>query len=309
VNETPLVSVIVPAYNHAQYIETCLQSIYDDDYPELEVIVMDDGSRDDTFEVARRWRETRPGRFGQFRLERQENRGLPRTLNRLTSLATGEFIALVASDDYLLPGGITTRLRALEAHPEWLAVFGDAHIVDGDGALLHSSGTLGFKGRHAEIFAHSHRMANELIFRWWVPGPTMMMRRSALDPISGVGGYDESLSFEDRDMYLRLIARNALGFVSEQVAAYRFPLEKQHLKPPEWILRDEARTDLKNLSSFRGFQRAGLWVRAHRIEVKLTTDHGTRGGFDRIKLCGLNALWGVFQAAHRGRTRWWTRKW
>jgi glycosyltransferase involved in cell wall biosynthesis len=308
VNETPLVSVIIPAYNHARYIEECLESVYTDSYPEVEVLVLDDGSSDDTFEVARRWRETHPGRFQQFRLERQENRGLPCTLNQLVSWAAGEFITLVASDDYLLPGGITTRVSALESHPEWLAVFGDAYIVGDDGALLHPSGTIGFKGRHAGVFAHSRRIANELIFRWWVPGPTMMMRRSALDPISGVGGYDESLSFEDRDMYLRLIARNVLGFVSQPVAAYRFPIEKQHLKPPEWILRDEARTDLKNLSSFRGFQRAGLWVRAHRIEAKLATDHGTRGGFDRVKLWGLNALWGAFQAVHRGQVLWWTRQ-
>ena len=297
-------SVLVPAYNHARYIEVCLQSIYDDDYPNLEVIVMDDGSRDDTFEVAQRWRETHPGRFQQFRLEQQENKGLTRTLNRLTSWSTGECIALVASDDYLLRGGITARVNALETHPEWLAVFGDAHIVGEDGALLHTSGTLGFKGRHAKVFANSHRMTNELIFRWWVPGPTIMLRQAALNSVSGVGGYDESLSFEDRDMYLRLIARKALGFVDQVVAAYRFPLEKRHLKPPEWILRDEARTDFKHLGSFRGFQRAGLWVRAHRIQAKLS-QHNWSG---RAMLWGLNGLWGIFQVVHRGRTWLWARR-
>lgn len=302
---TPLVSVIVPAYNHARYIEACLESIHADSYPEIEVLVLDDGSSDDTFEVAQRWRESHPERFRNFRLERQSNLGITKTLNRLVSWATGEFITLVASDDYLLPGGIMARVNALEAHPEWLAVFGDAHVVGEDGTLLHKSGTLGFKGRHAGVFAQSHRMVNELIFRWWVPGPTMMMRHRALDPISGVGGYDESLSFEDRDMYLRLIARSALGFVDELVAAYRFPLEKRDLKPPEWILRDEARTDFKHLGSFRGFQRAGLWVRAHRIQAKLASDHSLLG---RVELWGLSALWGVFQVVHRGRTLLWARR-
>ncbi len=106
----PLISVVIPAYNHAQYIQAALQSVIDQDYPELEIIVVDDGSSDDTAAVAQKTLEQgmRP-----FRLIRQENTGAHVALNRGMQLAQGEYIAILNSDDRFLPGRLQILFNAL----------------------------------------------------------------------------------------------------------------------------------------------------------------------------------------------------
>lgn len=103
---SPRVSVVVPCYNHGAYVERCLAAIDAQDYPDLEVIVVDDGSRDDSWARinAHRWR---PGI--SVHPVRLENRGAHAALNHGLDLATGDFIALCNSDDYFAPA----RLRTL----------------------------------------------------------------------------------------------------------------------------------------------------------------------------------------------------
>lgn len=222
-NQVPLISVLVPLYNHARYVVECLESIAASQYPRIEVLVLDDGSTDDSLAIAEAWRANNAGRFAHFQLRSQTNAGITRTLNRLVASSQGEYLALLASDDSLLPDGLSIRHKALQAHPEWLAVFGDCHVIDGDSKRVADSGISG-------LYAHGARPAAllrpwliqlELILRWSVPGPVIMLRRQAFDAQGGVGPYDESLTVEDRDFYLRLLARNALGYVDEPVACYR----------------------------------------------------------------------------------------
>lgn len=213
-----LVSVIVPLYNQENYIQVCLDSIYNDDYPEKEIIIIDDGSKDNSFEKAETWRINNPDRLRSFQLVKQENQGLTVTLNRLVSLAKGDFIVLIAGDDYLLPGGIKARLEALNKHPTWLAVFGDCIVVDEKGVILANSGVKDLYKGNKKALLHPDFIVHELILRWSVPGPVLMVRSSAFEEI---GGYDESVAVEDRDFYLRLLARKALGCIDIPVSAYR----------------------------------------------------------------------------------------
>src|SRR4029450_13639869 len=99
------VSVVVPCYNHAPYVGRCLAAIDEQDWADLEGIVVDDGSRDTSWErvSAYRWR---PGGAGQT--GRTENRGAHAAINRGLELATGEYVALCNSDDYFAPGRIAT---------------------------------------------------------------------------------------------------------------------------------------------------------------------------------------------------------
>lgn len=260
--KTPLVSVIIPSYNYARYIETCLNSIYDNDYPEIEVTVIDDGSSDGSFEIIQTWRKNHPGRFRAFQVHQQENQGTCRTLNRLVSLAKGEFITALGSDDYLLPDGIRARVDALLAHPGWLAVFGDCIVTDGQGLHCGNSAlTVLFKA-NKQALLDPRFIANELILRWSAPGPSFMARQVCYDQNLGIGLYDENLHlFEDRDYYLRLLARNALGFIDITVAAYR-------VHQASVSNRQDVRKDMRifqyqsNVSHFRNFTGlAALWLR------------------------------------------------
>jgi alpha-1,6-rhamnosyltransferase len=252
---SPLVSIIIPLYNHARYIERCLDSIADDAYPGTEIIMIDDGSRDDSHAVVERWSENRGAAFhGEFRFIRRENRGVTRTLNELVSLASGEYVAVLASDDYLLPGGISARVEYLRAHPEKMAVFADCTVVDDHGVGLHASGLADIYGAQKEFLANDELLPYELIINWCVPGPVFMARRELYDL---VGTYDETLAIEDWDFYLRLLARNLLGFVDFPVAAYRLH-SGSSLKDRERsviLQQNLVRTVTKNLDAFTGLKR------------------------------------------------------
>lgn len=219
---SPLVSVLIPAYNHAAYIKRCLDSLIEDGYPNLEVVFIDDGSSDETYVIAQSWFKEHDGLFERVSALRQENIGLCRTLNKLVPLANGEYVVILASDDFLLPGGIALRLNALVNNPSWLAVFGDARVVATDGTVLQDSAIFSmFGGCRCALASNGRAMIRELVWNWCVPGPVFMARKACYAEETGVGRYDESLLVEDRDFYLRLMARQAIGYVDAAVAGYR----------------------------------------------------------------------------------------
>ena len=134
----PLVSVAIPAYNHAAYIEACLASVCAQSYPELELVLIDDGSQDDTLEVARRFLEPRRARFRRIVLERQENQGVSATSNAVIAASRGEWVHLLGSDDVLRPEKVERIQQAIAEWncPDLALVHADADYIDQHGLLL-----------------------------------------------------------------------------------------------------------------------------------------------------------------------------
>lgn len=220
---TPLVSVLVPLYNHGRYIEQCLDSIRDEGWKNIELIVHDDCSPDNSWEILQSWIARNNDTFTNVITEKaRQNRGVVGSLNRLIELATGDyFVCPLASDDALLPGSIQARVDALKSRPDWLAVFGDAEAIDDNGNLLHSSYLFGhFHSNKAHLLNDKTRCM-ELLVRWSVPGPVILYRKEAFDPEIGIGKYNADLCIEDRDIYLRLLAQYQLGYVDQPMARYR----------------------------------------------------------------------------------------
>ena len=133
----PLVSVLIPAYNHALYVGSTINSIMAQDYANVELITIDDGSKDNTLEVIESMRERCEQRFIRFHVETQENQGTCVTLNKLFSLAKGDYVLLIASDDELLPNAITSLVEKLKQTPEAGLVVGRNVIMDGDGKTCY----------------------------------------------------------------------------------------------------------------------------------------------------------------------------
>lgn len=217
----PLVSVLIPSYNHELYVVECLGSLLIDGYPRLEVVLLDDGSTDRTFDIASEWLRAHLSSFEKVSCERQRNAGICATLNRLIDKAKGDYLILLASDDFLLPGGVVARVQALEAQPSLLAVFGDCRVIDEKSRVTHESGIAGLFYGDRVALANAERIRFELLWNWCVPGPVLMARKHCFDEKVGVGRYDEGLLVEDRDFYLRLIAGNRVGFTNRAVSAYR----------------------------------------------------------------------------------------
>lgn len=118
----PLVSVLIPAYNHARFVQRCLDSVLEDPYPCKEIVIIDDGSSDATGEKIAQWIATHGHRL-PVQFVQRDNRGVAATLNELALRARGDYLRIVASDDYLIPGESKCRLAISRGiHPSWLSL-------------------------------------------------------------------------------------------------------------------------------------------------------------------------------------------
>jgi glycosyltransferase involved in cell wall biosynthesis len=265
--EGPLVSVLIPLYNHAPYIASTLDSIHSDPYPKKEIVVLDDGSKDDSRAAALAWRSRVQPQY-PCRILHQPNAGPARTVNRLLEEASGDFCALVASDDLLVPGGIQVRLDHLLAHPRLVAVFGDARVIGSDGQLLMASGLCDLYHADKRRYQSPRSLLFEIAVRWSVPGPVLLLRRKA---ILAMGGFAPGF-LEDYDMYLRLADREQLGFVDAVVADYRLHdtnLSRSGNAAIE-IRKAVLRTCWKNLPTVRPRTKVFLAMRMAISWVRLT---------------------------------------
>lgn len=216
-----LVSIIVPLYNHVRYIEECLDSVLAQDLPNIELLLLDDGSSDDGFDVACRWKDRHGHRFARIHFDRQTNAGITRTFDRLIRRSTGRFILILASDDVLLPGSIAQRLDLFKDDGV-MAVFGDATPIDDAGNVLGKSaiGELGTTDTR-EALRDPRTLPWELIFRWNVYGSVLVCRREALLKPDGSSVLNLSIYGEDMQLYYRFGSQGSLRYIDRPVAKYR----------------------------------------------------------------------------------------
>ena len=212
-----LVSIIVPLYNHEKFIVKCIESIVSEAIVNSEIIIIDDGSIDNSKQVVLDWLSNNV-EHKHVKFLVRENRGLSKTLNELILMAKGKYIKFIASDDYILPGGLRGCIDFLENNLEYDAVFGDAVIVDNSNMIVSESCLFEFRKRKLASYIDPVLLKNEIIQRWSVPGPVSCIRR---DFILKVGLFDEDLVIEDWDLFLRMLSFGKIGFINEKVAAYR----------------------------------------------------------------------------------------
>lgn len=128
-----LVSVLMPAYNHQNYVQDAIKSIINQTYKNIELIVIDDGSKDDTLNKILELKGECEKRFTNFSFETQQNKGTCETLNKLISKANGDYIYIVASDDLVKPYAIECQVEFLNSNPKYGLVVGDNEIIDSNG--------------------------------------------------------------------------------------------------------------------------------------------------------------------------------
>lgn len=205
----PLVSVVVPCYNHASYIKDCIKSIIDQDYKAIELIVIDDGSTDDSVSKILEMVAICEERFVRFEFRSRANVGLSNTLNEAIGWCSGEFYSAIASDDLMLPIKTTRQVQYLLSNAECIAVFSGVQIIGADGQSVRS------------VFGTQKNYIFKDIFlgRCSLPAPTLMLRLSKLKE---AGGYPSDLHIEDWYMWLKLTHLGGYVHSMAQVtAAYR----------------------------------------------------------------------------------------
>ncbi len=210
----PLMSVAIPAYNHVDYIEACLASVCAQTYPELEIVLVDDGSTDDTLSRAKAFLDRHASRFRRIEAYSRPNSGVSATSNECISACRGEWVHLLGSDDTLLPDKIMREWQAIREwdDPELALVYADVEDIDYTGRRLKRHDL----GRPAQ--GPDHKAYEALFLGNPVINPTVALRREAFLKI---GGFDETLALEDWDCWLRLSARYSIARVPEVLACYR----------------------------------------------------------------------------------------
>jgi len=186
--DTPLITVVIPTYNRAWALQTAIDSVLAQDYPEFELIVVDDGSTDATAELLAAYNR-------HIIAIRQENKGVAAARNRGLAAAKGHLIAFLDSDDYWLPLKLSAQAAFFNAHPEAL-------ICQSQEIWIRNGGRVNPRRRHVkpqgDIFIPSLSLC--------LVSPSAVMVRKAL--LDKVGGFDETLpACEDYDLWLRVSCR------------------------------------------------------------------------------------------------------
>ncbi|GAB4334823.1 MAG: hypothetical protein OHK0038_12270 [Flammeovirgaceae bacterium] len=204
-NDLPLVSVICLCFNHARFIRECLDSVFEQTYSNIEIIVVDDASTDNSVEIIQQCIENKKVKF--FPLK--ENVGNCKAFNLALKHAKGKYIVDFATDDVMFPHKIAAQVAFFESLPEdYGVIFSDVIQIDESSKSLKTYYARDKKG-NLLVTVPQGNVYEELIKRAFISPPSMMYRKSMLDEI---GGYDESLSYEDYDLWVRTGKKYRYGF-------------------------------------------------------------------------------------------------
>ena len=197
----PPVTVLIPAYNASGTIERALSSVWCQNYPEVEVIIVDDGSIDDT---SHRVEKMGTANLRLIRLD--QNRGVATAMNIGIREARTEYIAFLDADDEWLPNKLRRQLVVIDAQPEMSFISCGSQVVDLRGRIVATFG-LELPPYGPSDFWRA------LLRKSYVAKPTVVARRIKL---LETGGFEESLKIsEDQDLWIKLALNGEVGFVSE----------------------------------------------------------------------------------------------
>lgn len=233
----PLVSVIIPSYNHAKYIRQTIDSVLSQEYRNLEVIVVDDGSTDDSLAILREYGNC-------IRMVSQKNQGQAAARNTGIQLAQGELIGFLDSDDLYSPGKIDEQVKMFEKDFGLSLVWTDLSLIDGDGKdlrLMKCPPPVGTPLHWAILEGN------------FICNATVMLRKTCFGQ---VGKFDTSIpSVADGDMWIRLLAAgHSFCYIAKPTIKYRVHAGNQS---HDFLLMQKAR-DIMHRKALEELIRYGL---------------------------------------------------
>jgi glycosyltransferase involved in cell wall biosynthesis len=211
----PRVSVVTPIYNSRDFLPPAVESVLAQTYPDWELLLADDGSKDGSAELARDYARRHPGRIIYLEHEGHRNRGVSATRNLAIRHARGEYLALLDADDVWLPEKLAQQVKAADAHPEAGLVYGQALYIDPAGQVL-SFPPCG-EGEAHRLTWYFDRLIRRPSF---LPASSVVFRRSLLN---GEGPFDEGLCYQTEDwlLWCHLAHRAPFYFLPTPLIYYR----------------------------------------------------------------------------------------
>lgn len=204
----PLVSVVIPCYNHDQFVQDSIQSVIDQDYENIELIIIDDGSQDNSVLKIQEKIEFCKERFVRFEFRSRANVGLSETLNEALEWCEGKYFSPIASDDQMLSNKTAIQVKYLEKNKEVVAVFGGVVLIDESNEQIDVKLGGGQFYSFEDIILHNYNL----------PAPTQMIR---LNSMKKIGGYNPTLFIEDWYIWLKLSQIGSIYTLRNTLCLYR----------------------------------------------------------------------------------------
>ena len=205
--EQPRVSIIMSSYNHEQFVQKAIESAMNQTYKNIEFIVIDDGSKDDSPALLKSLQE----KYG-FYLECRTNHGLVKTLNyALKNLVTGKYVCILDSDDYFSLDKIEKQVKVLEENPECGLCYHPICFVDENNNIIST-----------KIDERNARTG--YIFEEFFKGDMHIPDGGVLIPLKvfeDVNYYDEDIPIEDYQLWFKILSKYPVCYINEQLTYYR----------------------------------------------------------------------------------------
>jgi len=215
----PLVSILTPSFNQGRWLGDNLQSVACQTYPNIELIVMDGGSTDETLDILRKAPEHVTWRS-------ELDRGQSHALNKALARSRGDIIGWINSDDaYFSVDAVASVVQLFKRHPEVDVVYGHAALVNGDGLILQMIWVPPFSYRLLHIYN-------------FIIQPSAFIRRSALDTIIADEAYDFAM---DRELWLRLVPSHRIARLDKVLAIDRHHGGRKSVTRPDLARADTER--------------------------------------------------------------------
>lgn len=222
----PLVSAVIPSYNHAPFVGATIASVLSQTFSDLELIIIDDGSKDNSVEVIQRTLD-QSGNRDRVHFIARENRGLARTLNEGLMMARGLYFAYLGSDDLWESTKLEKQVAALRAEGSNVgASFTDCYIINSEGERLDRFGR--------QYSYHGGDIYRDLLWmKFHPPSPTNLFVREKL---IAIGGFNESLEIEDFNAWLRFSRYHPVVYIPEPLASFRIHSTNTSTTYPERMM-------------------------------------------------------------------------
>lgn len=257
----PLVSIVTPSFNQARFLEATLRSVLDQDYPNIEYLVIDGASTDGSVEIIRSYAD----RLTWWISEKDS--GQSEAINKGLHRARGEFIGWLNSDDLYLPGAVSSAVAAFHSHPQVGLIYGDAQSIDTEG--------IPFNLMRARQYTLTDLMSFQIICQ-----PAAFMRRSVLQEVNYLNPDYQLLM--DNLLWMCMAQKAPIVYVPQTWAAARYHDQAKN-RTRGAAYGSEARlliADLKSRSEFSDRIRSDekrIFAGLERFDAFYLTDAGQSG--------------------------------
>lgn len=213
---SPLVTIGVPNYNYAHFIIRTLESVARQDYPNIELVIVDDCSTDNSIAVIETWIENYKGNIRTRFIKNNFNNGLTANCNLILKNASGKYIQFLDADDLILPGKIKTQVEQMEVLEVAALIYSDVFVIDEKDEIIENS-YLNSIGYNKSIMP-SGKIQEQLFDFNFIPLPSVLVRTAYIHEASG---FDETLSVQDYYLWLKITEKHTVIYMPGPTAMYR----------------------------------------------------------------------------------------